>query len=113
MSTEYLFPIFDGHNDTLTHLDGVGGGKARSFFVESEEGHLDLPRARRGGLAGGFFAIFASDSSLGQSMRENLVITETGYEVRPLPALIPSLRKNIRLLWLRVFFGWKGSRRGR
>ena len=51
-------PVFDGHNDTLLslHLQDRGGG--RSFFVESETGHIDLPRARRGGFAGGLFAIF-------------------------------------------------------
>lgn len=49
-------PIFDGHNDTLLRLvldperDFVGGGGA---------GHIDLPRARAGGLAGGLFAMFA------------------------------------------------------
>ena len=52
------YPVFDGHNDTLLslHLDDRDGG--RSFFVESDRGHIDLPRARRGGLAGGFFAVF-------------------------------------------------------
>jgi membrane dipeptidase len=50
--------IFDGHNDTLLnlHLEGRGGG--RTFFVESSTGHIDFPRAKRGGFAGGFFAIF-------------------------------------------------------
>ena len=57
MSTS-AFPVFDGHNDTLLnlHLEERGGG--RSFFVESDQGHIDLPRAKRGGFAGGFFAIF-------------------------------------------------------
>jgi membrane dipeptidase len=89
MVNEQTIPIFDGHNDTLTHLDGVGGRAERSFFVESAEGHIDLPRARRGGLAGGFFAIFTPDLAQAQLMKENLVISETGYEVLPLPALDP------------------------
>src|SRR6188472_4286953 len=33
----------------------------RSFFEESSEGHIDLPRARTGGLAGGFFAVWVPD----------------------------------------------------
>ena len=78
MVSERLVPIFDGHNDTITRLDGVRGGAERSFFVESVEGHIDLPRARRGGLAGGFFAIFAPDPLQAQMMKENLVISETG-----------------------------------
>ncbi len=51
------FPIFDGHNDTLLDLHRRRGG-GRSFFVESQRGHIDLPRARRGGLGGGFCAVF-------------------------------------------------------
>jgi len=47
-------PVFDGHNDVVLRLEEG----ERSFFEESEEGHLDLPRARRGGFAGGLFAIF-------------------------------------------------------
>ena len=49
-------PIFDGHNDSLLRLPDRGG--ERSFLARSEEGHLDLPRAREAGFAGGFFAIF-------------------------------------------------------
>ncbi len=53
-------PIFDGHNDTLLalHLPIYSEGHARGFFVQSEYGHIDLPRARAGGMGGGFFAIF-------------------------------------------------------
>jgi membrane dipeptidase len=51
-------PIFDGHNDTLLHLYLPARGGGRSFFVRSEKGHLDLPRAREAGYSGGFFAIF-------------------------------------------------------
>jgi membrane dipeptidase len=43
-------PIFDGHNDVLL--------EERSFADASADGHLDLERARAGGFAGGFFAIF-------------------------------------------------------
>lgn len=50
--------IFDGHNDTLLRLwlsDDLEGGR---FFDGDERGHVDLPRARAGGMAGGFFAIY-------------------------------------------------------
>jgi membrane dipeptidase len=49
-------PVFDGHNDVLLRLHEAQG--ARDFFAESSEGHLDLPRARRGGFGGGLFAVF-------------------------------------------------------
>ena len=44
--------VFDGHNDTLTRED------ADDFAGGREGGHIDLPRARAGGLAGGIFAAF-------------------------------------------------------
>lgn len=50
-------PIFDGHNDTLLRLRRKERPIA-SFFERGDEGHIDLPRAREGGLAGGFFAVF-------------------------------------------------------
>lgn len=61
-------PIFDGHNDTLLDLElpELGSGAARNFFVASEHGHVDLPRARAGGMGGGFFAIF-TPSNMAQS----------------------------------------------
>ncbi|MFL5801334.1 MAG: dipeptidase [Roseiflexaceae bacterium] len=54
-------PIFDGHNDTLLSLYERERGEGVTFFDRSEKGHIDLPRAREGGLAGGFFAVFVPD----------------------------------------------------
>lgn len=52
-------PVFDGHNDTLLRLVlRKGTDKERDFFVEAAFDHIDYPRARRGGFAGGFFAMF-------------------------------------------------------
>jgi len=52
-------PIFDGHNDALLRLYRRGGEDAAKAFLRGEnKGHLDLPKARRGGFAGGLFAIF-------------------------------------------------------
>lgn len=89
--------IFDGHNDTLLelHLSERGGG--RSFFTQSAQGHLDLPRARLGGFAGGFFAIFPPDPHQTLLMKENLIITETGYEVPSFPALDPAYAQQFTL----------------
>tara|TARA_E500000305_G_scaffold57191_1_gene45596 strand:- start:3061 stop:4116 length:1056 start_codon:yes stop_codon:yes gene_type:complete len=54
-----LIPVFDGHNDTLLRLVLADGGrKASSFFEEGTTGHIDLPRARKGGFCGGLFAMF-------------------------------------------------------
>ncbi len=52
-------PIFDGHNDVLLRLHMRGGDDAAAAFLKgAEKGHLDLPKARAGGFAGGLFAIF-------------------------------------------------------
>jgi membrane dipeptidase len=47
---------FDGHNDVLSRLHHAGGGNEE--FLAGGDGHLDLPGAREGGLAGGLFAVF-------------------------------------------------------
>ncbi len=49
-------PIFDGHNDTLLRLYQDTTGQD-SFFTGGR-GHIDLERAREGGFAGGFFAVY-------------------------------------------------------
>jgi membrane dipeptidase len=53
------FAIFDGHNDLLTHLWRQDDLAPEAVFGEGREaGHLDAPRMARGGMAGGFFAIW-------------------------------------------------------
>ena len=49
-----MLTVFDGHNDTLTREDADG------FATGREGGHVDLPRARAGGLGGGIFAAFTA-----------------------------------------------------
>jgi membrane dipeptidase len=46
--------VFDGHNDALTSKTHARLAAGR------EDGHLDLPRMRAGGMAGGIFALFTS-----------------------------------------------------
>ncbi len=62
--------IFDGHNDVVSRLladeraatralitEGRSSA-ARTFFERGTRGHIDLPRAREGGFAGGLFSIY-------------------------------------------------------
>ncbi|MEO5805664.1 dipeptidase [Devosia sp.] len=52
-------PFFDGHNDTLLKLLEAQGPNQERLFIDGMSGaHIDLPRARSAGMAGGFFAIF-------------------------------------------------------
>ncbi len=55
--------VFDGHNDTLTTLYHRKDSHERSFFKAGQAGQIDFPRARQGGLAGGFFAILTGPLS--------------------------------------------------
>ncbi|MHA6299208.1 dipeptidase [Devosia sp. CAU 1758] len=52
-------PFFDGHNDTLLRLlEKPRETRVSSFVQGGGEGHIDLPRAKNAGMAGGFFAMF-------------------------------------------------------
>ena len=56
-------PLFDGHNDVLLVLQqAIARGESPSFADGLPGAHLDLPKARAGGFAGGFFACFAPPS---------------------------------------------------
>ena len=92
-------PIFDGHNDTLTKIRHGGPNAQRSFLERSELGHMDLPRAREGGLAGGFFAIFTSSPNyervVGEVLDEDGKVVPGGWSVQ----LPPKLKRRIATSW--------------
>jgi membrane dipeptidase len=88
MTAIHTLPIFIGHNDTLLSLYLPERGEGRSFFTRSNIGHIDLPRAREGGMAGGIFAIFVPPDPLIQPLKRDAVIkNDSGYEV-PLASAI-------------------------
>ena len=86
-NTVNTLPIFDGHNDVLLNLHLPERGAGRSFFVESEKGHLDLPRMRKGGFGGGFFAVFIPSEGNTPKVEDTIKITDNGYEFPLAPAL--------------------------
>lgn len=51
------FPVFDGHNDLILRLLR-GDVTAEEVASGLDDGHIDKPRAQRGGFGGGMFAIF-------------------------------------------------------
>lgn len=75
--------VFDGHNDTLTYLYRRESDAVKAFIQGSPIGHIDLPRARAGGLAGGFFAIFTPPpaDSLDSDPMHGVEFTDHGYTV--------------------------------
>jgi membrane dipeptidase len=69
------FSVFDGHNDALLVLEQVQAADA-AFRDGTSACQVDLPRARRGGLAGGLFAMFTPTP--GGPTRDELVFEADG-----------------------------------
>lgn len=51
-------PVFDGHNDILFRILMAPERREQIWLSGEGKGHLDLPRMRAGGFAGGMFAIY-------------------------------------------------------
>ncbi|MCV6546033.1 MAG: dipeptidase [Cohaesibacter sp.] len=52
-------PVFDGHNDTLLRLDMARKAQKPLSFMQGDDSlHIDWPKAKKGHLAGGLFAMF-------------------------------------------------------
>jgi membrane dipeptidase len=80
-----VIPVIDGHNDALLRVWRSGG----SLRDRDDEGCLDLPRMREGGIAAGFFAIFApAEDGDAPDPRSLVVPTADGYEV-PMESPLP------------------------
>jgi membrane dipeptidase len=59
--------VFDGHNDVLLRLwrtMKAGGDPVAEFIDGTEQGHIDAPRAKAGGLVGGLCAIYIPSGDL-------------------------------------------------
>ncbi|SDD62529.1 membrane dipeptidase [Paracoccus isoporae] len=54
-----MIPVFDGHNDFLQRLLADRPDPLAIWRDGDGSGHIDLPRLRRGGVFGGFFALWA------------------------------------------------------
>ncbi len=57
-------PVFDGHNDLLLALWRSNDLEGDSFVFGRKTGHIDLSKCKKGGLVGGFFAIFVPATSV-------------------------------------------------
>ena len=86
--------IFDGHNDLILRLLR-GTATAEGVAAGLPDGHLDLPRARAGGLGGGFFAVFVP--SPGDADLRHDEMTKPAYAL-PLPE---PLEEAMALDWTR------------
>lgn len=83
MPTSKLPLIFDGHNDTLLALHEPKRGGPSKLLERNEQGHIDVPRMREGGMFGGFFAIFVPSHAKPNDF--TLVADANGHYQWPLP----------------------------
>lgn len=78
--------IFDGHNDVLLKLYRAGGLDASGSFITGRDGAIDLPRAQKGGFAGGFFAVYVPSPMDAGAFYEKM--NHATYDLE-LPDMIP------------------------
>lgn len=82
-----MIPVFDGHNDILLRLLRAPEKRAAIWLTGEGRGHLDLPRMKKGGFAGGFFAIYIPSPVAHDAPDFETMMDNPPYAV-PLPALI-------------------------
>ena len=82
-----MFPTFDGHNDILLRLYHAPENREAIWLTGEGKGHLDLPRMKKGGFAGGFFAIYVPSPRENDGIDFQQVMENPPYRL-PLPALI-------------------------
>lgn len=83
-----MIPVFDGHNDFLQRVVAAGDKGADIWLNGDGTGHLDLPRARAGGLIGGFFAIWVPSAANPNDENAVLLMQNPPFDM-PLPPKIP------------------------
>ncbi len=114
MNSKAAIPIIDGHNDTLLNLFLRDRGKGRSFFERSSTGHIDLPRAREGGFAGGFFAIFVPpNDQKDKDALATIIKDEKGFRSAPVSALDPAYARDFTLSVMAAFFRLEAASEGK
>ncbi|AXQ92639.1 dipeptidase [Cereibacter azotoformans] len=80
-------PVFDGHNDFLLRLLRNPANRETIWLRGDGTGHLDLPRMKAGGFAGGFFAIYIPSPQAHDSADFEAMMNNPPFDL-PLPALI-------------------------
>ena len=76
-------PVFDGHNDVLLRLWTSEEANPVDRFINGEQvGHIDLPRAKKGGLAGGLCAIYVPSPSKEKDANGDFPTPEHGDALR-------------------------------
>ena len=83
-----MIPVFDGHNDLLYRLLDAPSRRGEIFLTGEGKGHLDLPRMRAAGFAGGFFAIYLPSPVVHDDTDHQAQMETPPYRL-PLPDPLP------------------------
>lgn len=83
-----MVAVFDGHNDFLMRVWQDPGRREALWRGTVQAGHLDLPRMRRGGFAGGMFAIYVPSGGGDRGVNLDALMNNPPYDL-PLPAAVP------------------------
>ncbi len=83
-----MIPVFDGHNDILLRLYLDPARREEIFLHGDGRGHLDLPRMKASGFAGGFFAIYLPSPMAHDAPDFQAQMRNPPFDL-PLPDLIP------------------------
>ena len=111
--------VFDGHNDVLLRLwenSRNGNDPVEEFVSGTDIGHIDLPRSRKGGLAGGICAIYIPSGhhiELGKTDVNGHYETPLSPPLERSPSLDIALEIAAIALRLEEAGGWKLCRNGR
>jgi membrane dipeptidase len=113
MAADSLPRVFDGHNDTLLALYRPDAGKERSFFMRSDHGHVDLPRAVEGGFGGGFFAVYIPSPRQDDTLKRSSLPEEPPFEAPLPPPLELGYAQGIALGMAGLLFRLEAAAEGR
>jgi membrane dipeptidase len=105
-------PVIDGHNDVLYDLYLPERGGGRDFFTRGDRSHIDLPRAREGGFAGGFFAVYVPAESRNEPQRYETALSELGEELKIAAPLDPSYAQRTAIAVTALLFRLEASSAG-
>ena len=81
-------PVFDGHNDILYRILMAPQNREAIWLTGEGKGHLDLPRMKQGGFAGGFFAIYVPSPADDGDVKLDSLMDAPPYAL-PLPDPLP------------------------
>ena len=111
--------VFDGHNDVLLRLwenSRNGDDPIREFIDGTQTGHIDAPRSRKGGLAGGICAIYVPSGhhiELGKPDANGHYDTPLSQPLKRPPSLDIAIEIASIALRLEEAGAWKLCRNGR